>query len=354
MTTVRDLTSSTSYARLVASANASMRLATASPLVEAQRSLGRTTAGIANQAARSLATQQAWVHSARVLTKSVDDLIAQTSRPFHENLAKSLSTVVLPRNVPNASDIILSGLKPALDAHRTWIGGLSRAMSPSRDWAASMVGIATSASVFRTRIVRTFVGRLFSVVCQVKQAVLDGDLEPVGRFIARYLNVPPTPDRMQSLALELLDGRWIDEVDVGDDAAVLKKLRRLTNRDNGTESDRTVGGRRILVLPEFWIPDDVSVPGPEDEAIARVLAPEDQFDDPRVPRALRRLKTDADRAVAYTYAKNDGISWGEAAVLTNQRAQRGEATRTALKRAGRLINQRDRAWHEVSDRSSAP
>ncbi|MEU8136324.1 hypothetical protein [Streptodolium elevatio] len=92
------------------------------------------------------------------------------------------------------------------------------------------------------------------------------------------------------------------------------------------------------------------MPGPEDEAIARVLAPEDQFDDPRVPRALRWLKTDADRAVAYTYAKNDGISWSEAAVLANQRAQRGEATRTALKRAGRLIDQRERAWREVLDR----
>jgi hypothetical protein len=310
MTAIGELTGlHTSYAARLTAANTSLRTAAVAPIVDTHRVLTMTSANFA-QSVLGLETQLAARSAHRILTKPLEDLVAQTTRPLYEGVAKSV-TAMLAQSIPSAADTLLAGLKPVFDAQQSLLDSAVKAMQPTRDWLVSALPSFDFYAGFRTS--RAFVGRLAYMVRRVKDALTEGDLEPARSFIAKYLKARPTPDRVQSLALALIEGSWTAAVDMDDDAAVISELRRLTNLGNEMESDHTIGRRRILVLPELWTPSLVSGQDPEAEAFARVLAREDQFADTRVTRALARLKTDADRDVAYAYADNHGISWADAA-----------------------------------------
>ncbi|WP_436776617.1 hypothetical protein [Yinghuangia sp. YIM S09857] len=297
-------------------------------------------------------------------TRAVTDAVLPSTRAVMDAVRATAAVSALAQ-VPTIADMALGPFKPVYDQQQR-IGDLVGALAPLLDQAQRVGELVTSAvptwdwsflagvdAFVRSSGVRRSAGRLFRIVGEVKDVLLDGDLEPVRRFVAKHLRLSPTPDRVQSVALALLEGDWVDGVDLEDDGAVRAALRRRANHGNESESYHVIAGERILLLHEIWTPGAACGEDPEAEAIARVLAREEQFDNPDVPHALARLKTDADRTVAYAWADRGDVTWADAALLADQPEARGEYTRKALRRAGALIRERNRARADTA-RTTAP
>jgi hypothetical protein len=172
-----------------------------------------------------------------------------------------------------------------------------------------------------------------------RDAVLDGDDEPVAWFIEDWLGMRVTPQRIEAVGAALLEEGWDAGVPEDPDylitdlrrrtrrqARVLKPIweTRLNFRAVGQLDHAAAAGNGTPLTVADLLPDPHTT---EDLALAS------EYEQQRLALVLSRLKPD-ELQVTTVYARRGDLTWAEAARLAGASDAMGERVRRKLKRLG--------------------
>jgi hypothetical protein len=284
--------------------------------------------------------------SVQVLT----ELPSSYGRQMKTTLAEPLSTLArlyVPPLPPLAGSI-----GPAM-ADVFASAGMQRILKDSfaiRPLLAELIGDRLSGVLAGVRASVAWVERLRpSVLADARyayKAYMAGDREPMKRFLLRSLRLwPVTEDHCQAMAVAMWEGRWEQEADLTDDRSVRKVLCGYARQGNISEYDHEIRGAKIGYIPDGWNQPDPG-PGPEEEAISRLLPWVERFETATVRSILRQLSAQ-ERAVVRVWAENHPVAWTVAPTLVHQDPSQGERNRRKLIRLGQIARQRENNRREL-------
>ena len=180
-----------------------------------------------------------------------------------------------------------------------------------------------------------------------RNAAVRGEMEPVAEFVAAWLGLKPTPERVEAVAAALLEAGW--DTDPDDVLEVIGARAIHHRRAQRPVFETRLHGRRLALLSEpvagFGGGSELTVA----DVISDYTTPEQlylhgEFSWP-IEAVLNGLK-DPERAVALAYAYGGTrMSWTEAAAQAGAKdpGKLGETVRRKLKRLG---NERKRRGGE--------